>query len=126
MAGDAARPEMPTVIEQALLACADGDKSALKRIYDAEGTAGAFSKDQRAAIKQWLTYNSKYFTNDLYRLASELGAEDVGLFDLPGPRDILAVEWAARMRSYPWKRVVKVDITHAGTGDDHRRIEITR
>ncbi|MBX7186408.1 MAG: tRNA (adenosine(37)-N6)-threonylcarbamoyltransferase complex ATPase subunit type 1 TsaE [Vicinamibacteria bacterium] len=63
---------------------------------------------------------------DLYRLASELGAEDVGLFDLPGPRDILAVEWAARMRTYPWKRVVKIDITHAGTGDDHRRIEIAR
>jgi tRNA threonylcarbamoyladenosine biosynthesis protein TsaE len=63
---------------------------------------------------------------DLYRLASELGAEDVGLFDLPGPRDILAIEWAARMRSYPWKRVTRVEITHGGTNDDHRRIEITR
>lgn len=63
---------------------------------------------------------------DLYRLASELGAEDVGLFDLPGPRDILAIEWAARMRSYPWKRVTRVDITHGETNDDHRRIEITR
>ncbi len=61
---------------------------------------------------------------DLYRLASELGAEDVGLFDLPGPRDILAIEWAERMRSYPWKRVTKVEITH-GADDDHRRIEIT-
>ena len=36
MAGDAARPEFTTAIEQALLACAGGDKSALKRIYDAE------------------------------------------------------------------------------------------
>lgn len=62
---------------------------------------------------------------DLYRLASELGAEDVGLFDLPGPRDILAIEWAERMRSYPWKRVTKVEITHGGADDDHRRIEIT-
>jgi tRNA threonylcarbamoyladenosine biosynthesis protein TsaE len=62
---------------------------------------------------------------DLYRLASELGAEDVGLFELPGVRDILAIEWAARMRSYPWKRVTRVDITHGGGGDDHRRIEIT-
>ncbi len=61
---------------------------------------------------------------DLYRLASELGAEDVGLFDLPGERDILAIEWAARMRSYPWPRVTKVEITHGGENDDHRRIEI--
>jgi len=63
---------------------------------------------------------------DLYRLASELGAEDVGLFELPGPRDILAIEWAARMRSYPWKKVTRIDITHGGENDDHRRIEITR
>ncbi len=62
---------------------------------------------------------------DLYRLASELGAEDVGLFELPGEGDVLAIEWAARMRTYPWKRVIKVDITHGGGGDDHRRIRIT-
>jgi tRNA threonylcarbamoyladenosine biosynthesis protein TsaE len=61
---------------------------------------------------------------DLYRLASELGAEDVGLFDLPGPRDILAIEWAGRMRSYPWKRVTRVEIVQGGKNDDHRRIEI--
>lgn len=63
---------------------------------------------------------------DLYRLASELGAEDVGLFELPGPRDVLAIEWAARMRTYPWKRVTKVEITHGGKNDDHRRIEISQ
>ncbi len=63
---------------------------------------------------------------DLYRLASELGAEDVGLFELPGERDILAIEWAARMGSYPWRRVIRVDITHGGESDDHRRISITR
>jgi tRNA threonylcarbamoyladenosine biosynthesis protein TsaE len=63
---------------------------------------------------------------DLYRLASELGAEDVGLFELPGSRDILAIEWAARMKTYPWKRVTRIDITHGGDNDDHRRIEITR
>ena len=63
---------------------------------------------------------------DLYRLASELGAEDVGLFDLPGERDILAIEWAGRMKTYPWKRVTRVDITHGGRDDDHRRIEIAR
>jgi tRNA threonylcarbamoyladenosine biosynthesis protein TsaE len=62
---------------------------------------------------------------DLYRLASELGAADVGLFELPGEHDILAIEWAARMRSYPWRKVMKVEIRHGGNNDDHRRIEIT-
>lgn len=62
---------------------------------------------------------------DLYRLASELGAEDVGLFDLPSERDVLAIEWAARMRTYPWKQVTRVVITLVESGDDHRRIEIT-
>jgi len=62
---------------------------------------------------------------DLYRLASEIGAEDVGLFELPGPRDVLAVEWAARMRTYPWKQVRKVVITHGGGGENHRRIEFS-
>ena len=61
---------------------------------------------------------------DLYRLASEIGAEDVGLFELPGPRDVLAVEWAARMRTYPWKRVIHIDIRHGDGGQD-RRIEIS-
>lgn len=61
---------------------------------------------------------------DLYRLASEIGAEDVGLFELPGERDVLAIEWAARMRAYPWRSVIRVDITH-GASDDERRIEIS-
>ena len=39
-------------------------------------------------------------------------------------RDILAIEWAARMRSYPWRRVTRVEITHGEKNDDHRRIEI--
>ncbi|MBK5255039.1 MAG: tRNA (adenosine(37)-N6)-threonylcarbamoyltransferase complex ATPase subunit type 1 TsaE [Vicinamibacteria bacterium] len=62
---------------------------------------------------------------DLYRLASELGAEDVGLFDLPGDRDVLAIEWAERMKSYPWRRVTKVEISHGANSDTHRRIQIT-
>lgn len=61
---------------------------------------------------------------DLYRLASEIGAEDVGLFELPGERDVLAIEWAARMRSYPWRTVIRVDITH-GASEDARRIEFS-
>lgn len=63
---------------------------------------------------------------DLYRLASEIGAEDVGLFELPDERDVLAIEWAERMRAYPWPRVTRIEITHGGENDDHRRIEITR
>ena len=62
---------------------------------------------------------------DLYRLASALGAEDVGLFELPGGRDILAIEWAERMESYPWRRVTRVHITHGSKAGDDRRIEIT-
>jgi tRNA threonylcarbamoyladenosine biosynthesis protein TsaE len=60
---------------------------------------------------------------DLYRLASEIGAEDVGLFELPGSRDVLAVEWAERMRTFPWKKVIRIRLT-LGDGDNHRRIEI--
>ena len=60
---------------------------------------------------------------DLYRLASEIGAEDVGLFELPGPRDVLAVEWAERMKTFPWKNVIHVRLSHGEGGDNHRRIE---
>ena len=62
---------------------------------------------------------------DLYRLASEIGAEDVGLFELPGPRDVLAVEWAGRMKTFPWRRVIRIDITHGGQADDHRLIQFS-
>ena len=62
---------------------------------------------------------------DLYRLASELGAQDVGLFELPDEHDILVIEWAARMASYPWPRVTRVEIRQGEKDDNHRRIEIT-
>ncbi len=65
----------------------------VKRIYDAEGTAGAFSKDQRAAIKQWLTYNSKYFTNDLYRLASGVGSTDTYVTSHDELLALVRVDW---------------------------------
>jgi len=48
----------------------------IKRISDAEGTTGALDKEQRSTVKQWLTYNSSYFSNDLYRLASGVGNTD--------------------------------------------------
>ncbi len=45
----------------------------VKTLYDSQGTTGAFDKDQRAAIKTWLTYNSAYFSSDLLRGAQEAG-----------------------------------------------------
>ena len=65
----------------------------IKRIYDAEGTAGAFSKDQRAAIKQWLTYNSKYFTSDLYRLAAGVGSTDTYVSSHDELLALVRVDW---------------------------------
>jgi tRNA threonylcarbamoyladenosine biosynthesis protein TsaE len=59
---------------------------------------------------------------DLYRL--ERGGDEscLGLEELPGPRGVLAVEWAERLAHLPWERVVRVHLEHAG--DDARRIEL--
>lgn len=62
---------------------------------------------------------------DLYRLASEIGAEDVGLFDLPSARDVLAIEWPERMRTYPWKNVLHIRLSLLRErGESARRIEL--
>ncbi|HEV7699537.1 MAG TPA: hypothetical protein VGO43_04860 [Pyrinomonadaceae bacterium] len=53
-----------------------GDAKAIdtvKEIYDREGSAGVFDKDTRKTIRNWLTYNSPYFSQDLERLASQAG-----------------------------------------------------
>ncbi len=58
---------------------------------------------------------------DLYRLGR--GAEsELGLEELPGPRGILAVEWAERLAYEPWSRRFEVRLSHAG--EDDRVIEI--
>ncbi|HVF46971.1 MAG TPA: hypothetical protein VNA17_05335, partial [Pyrinomonadaceae bacterium] len=41
----------------------------IKEIYDREGLGGVFNKEERLAIKDWLTFNSSYFSQDLARLA---------------------------------------------------------
>lgn len=58
---------------------------------------------------------------DLYRLAGGGDDSELGLEELPGPRGVLAVEWAERLSLRPWPRVWHVRLAHAG--DDRREIE---
>ncbi len=62
---------------------------------------------------------------DLYRL---VGGDDreLGLEELPGPRGVLAIEWAERLSALPWDpaRAVRVTLEHAG--DDARRVRIEK
>jgi tRNA threonylcarbamoyladenosine biosynthesis protein TsaE len=59
---------------------------------------------------------------DLYRLAGDGDDRELGLDELPGPRGVLAVEWAERLSFVPWAKSVRVSLEHAG--GDSRRIEI--
>ena len=59
---------------------------------------------------------------DLYRLRGDGDEGELGLEELPGPRGVLAVEWAERLRDVPWRGPVRVRLDHAG--DDVRRIVI--
>jgi tRNA threonylcarbamoyladenosine biosynthesis protein TsaE len=59
---------------------------------------------------------------DLYRLKGDGDEGELGLEELPGPRGVLAVEWAERLSELPWERAVRVDLEHAG--EDSRRITI--
>jgi len=59
---------------------------------------------------------------DLYRLEKRGEDRELGLEELPGPRGVLAVEWAERLSSLPWRRVHRVSLEHGG--DDLRRIRI--
>jgi tRNA threonylcarbamoyladenosine biosynthesis protein TsaE len=59
---------------------------------------------------------------DLYRLRGDGDERELGLEELPGPRGVLAVEWAERLRQTPWRRAVRVSLAHAG--DDTRTIRI--
>ena len=63
---------------------------------------------------------------DLYRLAGNGDELELGLEELPGPRGVLAVEWAERLSRPPWETAVRVELEHAG-GDTRRvRIETGR
>lgn len=59
---------------------------------------------------------------DLYRIAGPGEDRELGLEELPGPRGVLAIEWAERLSSVPWERALHVKLEHAG--DDRRRIRI--
>ena len=59
---------------------------------------------------------------DLYRLRGDGDEAEVGLEDLPGPRAVLAVEWADRLRWPLWPRPWRVRLCHEG--DSQRRIVI--
>jgi tRNA threonylcarbamoyladenosine biosynthesis protein TsaE len=61
---------------------------------------------------------------DLYRLAGGNAAEEreLGLEELPGPRGVLALEWAERLASRPGARCIRVTLEHAG--GDKRRVRV--
>lgn len=59
---------------------------------------------------------------DLYRLRGDGDEAEIGLEELPGPRGVLAVEWAERLRHLPWPRPTWVRLAHAG--GEARRITI--
>jgi tRNA threonylcarbamoyladenosine biosynthesis protein TsaE len=60
---------------------------------------------------------------DLYRLEASGADRELGLEELPGPRGVLAVEWAERLSFVPWARVFRVALEHAG--EDARRLTVT-
>jgi tRNA threonylcarbamoyladenosine biosynthesis protein TsaE len=59
---------------------------------------------------------------DLYRLRGDGDEREIGLEELPGPRAVLAVEWAERLREPRWPSPVRVRLEHAG--GDRRRVLI--
>jgi tRNA threonylcarbamoyladenosine biosynthesis protein TsaE len=54
---------------------------------------------------------------DLYRLRGDGDERELGLEELPGPRGVLAVEWAERLRDLPWRAALRVSLRHGG-GDE--------
>jgi tRNA threonylcarbamoyladenosine biosynthesis protein TsaE len=59
---------------------------------------------------------------DLYRLRGDGDERELGLDELPGPRAVLAVEWAERLSEAPWDNPLRVTLEHAG--GDTRRVRI--
>jgi tRNA threonylcarbamoyladenosine biosynthesis protein TsaE len=58
---------------------------------------------------------------DLYRLARPGDERELGLEELPGPKGVLAVEWAERLALAP-AACIRVTLQHAG--GDSRRVRI--
>jgi len=63
---------------------------------------------------------------DLYRLSGGGDDRELGLEELPGPRGVLAIEWAERLSAYPWDPALAVRVTLEHAGDDARRVRIER
>lgn len=59
---------------------------------------------------------------DLYRLSGNGDEVELGLDELPGPRGVLAIEWAERLQEPFWDDPLRVNLVHAG--DDDRRLTI--
>ena len=49
-----------------------------------------------------------------------------GLEELPGPRGVLAIEWAERLSVHPWDPALAVRVTLEHAGDDTRRVRIEK
>ena len=60
----------------------------VKEIYDREGSGGAINKEERRMVKDWLMYNSQYFSTDLARKASSVS--DSGEY-VTGQTELLAL-----------------------------------
>jgi hypothetical protein len=43
----------------------------VKRIYDEENTNRKFESSWRSEVKKWLTYHTKFFSNELYQIANQ-------------------------------------------------------
>jgi tRNA threonylcarbamoyladenosine biosynthesis protein TsaE len=63
---------------------------------------------------------------DLYRLAGGGDERELGLEELPGPRGVLAIEWAERLTVQPWDPALAVRVTLEHAGDDLRRVRIEK
>jgi tRNA threonylcarbamoyladenosine biosynthesis protein TsaE len=59
---------------------------------------------------------------DLYRLRGGGDERELGLEELPGPRGVLAVEWAERLTEEIWSHPYRVHLEHLG--GDARRVRI--
>ena len=65
----------PKLLPSLLNAFSDDPKAAdsIFEIYNREGTTGAFDRDTRKTIRDWLMFHSSYFSQDLERVASQAG-----------------------------------------------------